>query len=180
MNRLTCALLLALFPLSLSTRAEEIGCCHGCGNNKCHLKPVCRLVCETKKVVEVVYDCECEDFCVPGPSKKCGEVCEKDCCGHDHKRILWQPSCGKVHHRHVLVKHECEKEVPHYKCVVEYVCERCCGCAGRVPCDQAAQLAVQADKLNVAAEKDTKVAVNQQPAPAESRLKLLWPISWGK
>ena len=26
---------------------------------------------------------------------------------------------------------ECEKEVPHYKCVVEYVCQRCCCCDGR-------------------------------------------------
>src|SRR5688572_33509465 len=75
--------------------AEEHGCCNGCGQHCC-LKPVCRLKCEPKTVVEVVYDCRCEDFCTMGPSQKCGEVCEPDCHGHVKKHTLWKPSCGHV------------------------------------------------------------------------------------
>jgi hypothetical protein len=33
----------------------------------------------------------------------------------------------------VLVKHEVTKEVPSYKCVVEYVCPRCCDACGGTP-----------------------------------------------
>jgi hypothetical protein len=178
MNRLSSAVLVLLVAASLPLRGEEHGCCHGCGNH-CRLKPVCRLVCEPKTIVEVVYDCRCEDFCTPGPSKKCGEVCETDCCGHQHKRIVWQPSCGKVRHRHVLLKHECEKQVPHYKCVVEYVCDRCSCCDGRVPCDQASHLSMQAGQMNAAAEKGIAPADSKPPA-SEARRNLLWPISWGK
>jgi hypothetical protein len=145
-------LILFASSFALSAQAEEQGCCAGCGHHCC-LKPVCRLVCEPKTIVEVVYDCQCEDFSTMGPSRKCGEVCEPDCCGHPKTRTLWQPSCGQVRHRHVLIKHEIAKEVHHYKCVVEHVCDRCCCQCGRVPCDEASQLGAAAEEMNAAAQE---------------------------
>jgi hypothetical protein len=167
-------------PLLSSAIGEEHGCCAGCQQHCC-LKPVCRLVCEPKTIVEVVYDCHCEDFCTPGPSKKCGEACEPDCCGNAKKRTLWQPSCGHVRHRHVLVKLEMEREVPHYKCVVEYVCDRCCCQEGRAPCDQASRLGAAAVAMNTAAEKPARVEnVNDTSAAEPAPRKLFWPALFGK
>jgi hypothetical protein len=157
--------------------AEQSGCCAGCGQ-QCCLKPMCRLVCEKKIEVQVVYDCLCEDFCTLGPSKKCGEVCEPDCCGHTKKRTVWQPTCGHVRHRHVLLKHEVETQVPHYKCVVEYVCDRCCCCEGRLPASEAARLESVAVEQNVAAAGNVPVKNVALPAPeAPSRF---WSALFGK
>lgn len=110
--------------LACATRAEagrffchHCGCCQNC-------KKVCRLKCEKKKETTTEYTCECEDFCIPGPSKKCGVKTQCACDGH-HRAILWQPTCARVHTRKKLVKKEVTKEVPDYKWVVE---EYCCAC----------------------------------------------------
>ena len=50
-------------------------CCNGCGCHQPCTKKVCRLVCDTKTVSKNVYSCECEDFCLPGCSKKCKVPC---------------------------------------------------------------------------------------------------------
>jgi hypothetical protein len=84
--------------------------CHTCGCCE-HVEKVCRVVCEMKDVKTTVYDLECEDFCVACKSKDCG--CHK------------VPVCGKVRTKKKLVKIECVKKVPTYKCVVEYLCPRC-------------------------------------------------------
>lgn len=144
--------------------AEPRGCCEGCGQ-PCCLQPVCRLVCEQKTVREVCYDCRCEDFCVMGPSQKCGHVCETDCYGQSHQRILWKPSCGHVRQRHMLIKQEIAKEVPHYKCVVEYVCSSCCRQGGRLPCDHAGQLNAQAEALNAATKMPATAATTESTRP---------------
>lgn len=120
-----CLLLAAmLLPLACVTRAEagRVFCRHcGCWQN---CKKVCHVKCETKKETKTEYVCECEDFCVPGPSKKCGVKIERDCLGR-HRTIIWQPRCARVHTKKKLVKKEVTKEVPDYKWEVE---EYCCVC----------------------------------------------------
>ncbi|HJT33709.1 MAG TPA: hypothetical protein VJ783_16810 [Pirellulales bacterium] len=109
--------------------------CHRCGcHTKC--KKICRLVCDTKKVTKTEYSCECEDFCVPGPSHKRGYTCECDEHGHQHRKPIWQPTCAKVHTRKKLVKKEVTQEVPDYKWVVE---EYCCICGVFVKVEREAE-----------------------------------------
>jgi hypothetical protein len=95
-------------------------CCQHCGcrDNCCK---VCRVICETKKVPKPIYDCECEDFCVPGPSS-C-EVCYDEC---GCKQRVFTPGCGTVRTRVKLVKKENFEEKKVYKRVVE---DLCCQCA---------------------------------------------------
>jgi len=124
--------------------AEE-GCgqaapCAICG---CHApcKKVCRLVCETKKVEETVWEVQCEDFCPLLPKifgKKCG--CGDAGCGQDPAasggcevgcgKEPPLPQCGKSRTKKTLVKKTITKEVPVYRCVVEYVCDGCEGGCG--------------------------------------------------
>jgi hypothetical protein len=96
------------------------GCCDHCG---CHApcRKVCRLVCEIKKVPKTTYDCEQEQFCVPGPSCR-STVCDE--CGQKHQ--VYTPTCAKVRTRTKLVKHETFEQKVVYKWVVENVC---CSCA---------------------------------------------------
>jgi hypothetical protein len=82
-------------------------------------------VCETKKVPKITYDCECEEFCVPGPSQCC-TVCDE--CGHQRK--VYTPTCGKLRSRTKMVKHETFEEQVVYKWVVESVCCSCAQTAG--------------------------------------------------
>jgi hypothetical protein len=100
------------------------GCDHcarcGCEADCCK---VCRLVCGTKKVPKITYECKCEDFCVPGPSEHC--VVRDDACGC--KKHIYTPTCAKVRTRKVLVKHETMEEVASYKWVVDPVCGACAG-----------------------------------------------------
>jgi hypothetical protein len=113
-------LLAALVALVASPLyAGAPGSCRHCGCCE-HVRKVCRVVCEMEEVKKVAYCCETEDFCIPGPSHKCG-------C----KEI---PSCGEVRTRHKLVKKEEVKMVPKYRCVVEYLCPHCCaGCGACAP-----------------------------------------------
>jgi len=105
---------------ALVARAGDCRCCDHCGcEAPCH--KVCRVVCETKKVPKVEYSCECEDFCVPGPSH-CSTYCDE--CGH--KQHVYTPTCAKVRTRTKLVKKETTTEKKTYKWVVENVC---CNCA---------------------------------------------------
>lgn len=109
--------------------------CEQCGN--CCMKPVCRVVCEMKKVPDIQYKCVCEDFCLPGPSQKCG-------C----KSI---PTCGCPRTRVKLVKIEGVKEVPTYKCVVEYICCKCC----QQPAEEPAKDPAPAPPASAANETET-------------------------
>lgn len=128
-----CILLAATAILLASAPRAEAGrfFCQHCGCRQ-NCKKVCHLKCEKKKETTVEYTCECEDFCVPGPSKKCGVKKEHACDGH-HRTILWQPTCARVHTRKKLVKKEVTKEVPDYKWVVE---EYCCVCGHWVKVDR--------------------------------------------
>jgi hypothetical protein len=120
-----CALVIVACGFSVA-RAQD--CCDHCGCQCCCQK-ICRVVCETKKVPKVTYTCECEDFCVPGPSDHC-VTCDE--CGN--KKHVYTPTCGHVRTRKKLVKHETMEEVPSYKWVVETVCNGCASkCADQGP-----------------------------------------------
>jgi hypothetical protein len=111
---LSCALLLAFCQSALAQC-----CCDHCGcQSDCH--KICRVVCETKKVPKIEYDCECEDFCVPGPSCRT-TVCDE--CGN--KKHVYTPGCGEVRTRTKLVKKETMEEKVVYKWVVQTVCGNC-------------------------------------------------------
>ena len=117
MKWILCCAELALVSAPTAARAGDC-CAHcGCHSNCCK---VCRLVCETKRVTKPEYDCECEDFCVPGPSK-CTIECDE--CGN--KKKVYTPRCAKIHTRTKLVKKEITKEEKTYKWVVEDLCGRC-------------------------------------------------------
>lgn len=124
------------------------GCSAGarCGQCGCHApcKKVCRVVCEMKKVEITCWEVKCEDFCAPLP-RLCGRGCGGDpgcgdcgaepSCGNCDsckagcgEKCIQPPKCGKVRSKKTLVKKTVAKEVPVYKCVVEYVCCDCSGC----------------------------------------------------
>jgi hypothetical protein len=131
MKTLVCC---AVIVLVISCGGALAGdCCQHCGC-QCECNKVCRLVPDTKKVPKVTYSCECEDFCVPGPSQHC---VVRDECGC--KKHVYTPTCGCVRTRTKLVKHEEMKTVQTHKCVVEYLCP---ACAAKCPCDPAAAAAM--------------------------------------
>ncbi len=101
--------LLGAFVAAPSHAAKPLSCDHcGCCDQ---VRKVCRVVCVMEEVKTVAYDCVCEDFCIPGPSHRCG--CREIC------------TCGEVRTRRKLVKHEVVKKVPKYRCVVEHLCPNC-------------------------------------------------------
>lgn len=104
-------------------------CCDQCGC-QCQVRKVCRLTCDVKKVPKVSYTCECEDFCVPGPSKRCGCTCEVDCNGCEKCKPNQVPQCAKVRTKTKLYKHVEMEEKKVYKWVVEYVCDSCANSCG--------------------------------------------------
>jgi len=133
-------LALVAAPL-LATAGHAHRSCHQCGCQR--VCKVCKLVPDVKKVPKIVYDVECEDFCVPGPSKKCGVRCVPDCDAlHGcRKEIVWQPCCGKVYTRKKLVKKTIIEEKPGFKCVVVVLCK---GCGNGCECGEADEAQTQA------------------------------------
>lgn len=123
MKAFALAVLIVLAGHISSSQAGRHYCDH-CGCQQ-HCKKVCRLICGTKKEVKPVYCCESEDFCVPGPSVKCGVQCQCNRLGIKCCHAAYKPSCAEVRTKKVLVKKEIEKEVPAYKWVVEEVCCHC-------------------------------------------------------
>ncbi len=138
-------LVLVLSVLLLSSAHVVAGHHGGSGCNDCgcqqNLRKVCRWVCEIKEVKDYEWKCECEDFCIPGPSSFCRKPdcdcdCDNDCCRdcQRHLRLCdkgvkeWGPPCGCcVRTKKKLIKVEVVKKVPVYKCVIETVCDNC-GC----------------------------------------------------
>jgi hypothetical protein len=109
----------ALVLLAGAASAQASDCCDSCGCDAQCCK-VCRCVPSTKKVTKTEYDCECEDFCVPGPSLR--TVCHDEC---GKKKIIYTPTCAEVRTRKKLVKKETSKTVPTTKWVVENLCPKC-------------------------------------------------------
>lgn len=97
--------------------------CDRCGAGGACCK-YCRCVPTTKKIIKPKYECECEDFCVPGKSIR--TVCCDEC---GNKKVIYTPTCAEVRTRKKLVKGETSKEVPSQKWVVEKLCPTCaCRC----------------------------------------------------
>ncbi len=122
--------LLAVVVLLVTCSSAWAQCCAHCGCSS-NCEKICRVVCEVKKVPKVTFGCECEDFCVPGPSTR-RTVC--DDCGHT--KHVYTPGCGKVRTRTKLVKHEIFEEKVSYKWVVETLCGSCarrCAAADPTP-----------------------------------------------
>ena len=154
--------------IALIASAAHAG--HYCDHCGCHrnCKKVCRLECGKKKETKTEYSAECEDFCVPGPSKKCGVKVECDCNGRPHRKILWQPTCAKVYTRKTLAKKEVTKEVPDYKWVVE---QYCCVCGQMIKVDgkETAAGDKKAERLPKSVAAIQHPANTHHPADAEYR-----------
>jgi hypothetical protein len=201
MTRVTIGMLFASAMLLMSVgrlTGEESGGAPACGcgakkgcdcdDNKCDVcgchancNKICRLIKGTKKVSKTCYDCKCEDFCIPGPSKLCG-VCwvnEKDPCTGCVKCVRkenWQPSdCAQVRTKHMLVKREVSKEVPAYKWEVQKVCRACaCKCMAedrQVPASMIAndkseaEQAESVDEVQQASASEPAERADVAPAP---------------
>jgi hypothetical protein len=124
MNKVLKSAASLLICLVGATAVAGDDCCQRCGDSQC--KKVCRLVCEVKKVPVVTYTCECEDFCIPHRSQRCGTKCECDENGCPVRKPNDVPTSARQRTRKKLVKHVTEKEVKVYKWVVETVCNDCC------------------------------------------------------
>lgn len=109
----------ALAWLACVGAAGADDCCARCGCQSSCSK-ICRLVPDVKKTTKTVYDCECEDFCVPGRSQRC---VEHDECGH--RKIVYTPTCAEVRTRVKLVKQQKTEKVNTCKWVVEELCPTC-------------------------------------------------------
>lgn len=164
MSRMITLLLLLAGWILFSPTMASAGQCDRCGcQSRC--QRVCRVVCEMQEVKKTCYKCECEEFCLPGPSKKCGEVCECDPCNPgtgcgwldcllgkrpcQSCRNVWKPSCDvEIRSRNKLYKKEIVKKVPTYKWVVEYCCPDCCAAGDGSP-KEAAVTDAQDEKQTV-------------------------------
>ncbi len=137
-SRLQALLFALVAALSTATTALAGEHCGHCGCQACCQK-VCRLVIDEKKVDGVCWGCQCEDFCLPGPScrgcKNCEEVCNF-CDENDPQAPFVQPKkfvwydwipnpCAEVHTKKKLMKKTVTKKVPSYKWVVEDLCPAC-------------------------------------------------------
>ncbi|MDZ4783087.1 MAG: hypothetical protein SGJ19_22810 [Planctomycetia bacterium] len=136
-SSLLCAAICTTWLASLSKAGD--GCCTHCGCSA-HCRKVCRLVKEEKKVEITCWGSQCEDFCLPLPSrpgcKHCKMVCAEcddvSCdCYKPHatpKKFVWRdwiPGCARVHTKNKLMKKVVEEKVPAYKWVVEEMCDEC-------------------------------------------------------
>ena len=137
------ALLAILIAVCPATRGMAGGCCARCGCNQ-PCDKVCRLVYEEKKVKVICWGVQCEDFCLPGPSKPGCKHCEEVCTECDDKKedkkddkgphgtptkFVWRDwfpgACGKVYTKKKLMQKIVTKKVPGYKWVVEDLCPDC-------------------------------------------------------
>jgi len=176
MQRIVVCLALAMFGLIARGAAADCCCECGCQAQCCK---VCRCVPDIKKVTRVCYGCECEDVCIPGPSKICGYTCEcPDKCpgegtlflfNHPHKKPIWQPSCAKVAHRTKLVKKEETKEVKGWKWVVEDLCPKCAANAESQSQDALASGAGKSEKQPQLADRRAADAPKTAATPVSSR-----------
>lgn len=131
--------IVSLFAAGASaSEAGEI-CCALCGcRDGC--QKVCRLVREEKKVDVICWGVECEDFCVPGPSKpgcKHDETICEHCdpqmqAGAPHSKprpFVWRDwipwKSPQIHTKRKLMQKIETKKIPSYKWVVDDLCKQC-------------------------------------------------------
>jgi hypothetical protein len=147
----------ALASLACWANFAWADCCEHCGC-QCQCQKTCRLICETKKETKTTYCCECEDFCVPGPSDRCLTYDE---CGK--KKWVYTPTCATVRSRTKLVKKDVTKEVPAYRWVVENLCE---SCANKSNSEQQQKPAPAAGKDVLIPQRELDPSASDQPADA--------------
>jgi hypothetical protein len=122
--------------LAAAVGADESKCAH-CGDES-GCQRVCRLMSEDRKVTTTCWGYQCEEFCVPGPSKRGCQHCEKvcgECQDADSKvhvkahRLVWSdwnPACfANRFTKAKLMKKTESKKVQGYKWVVEDICSAC-------------------------------------------------------
>lgn len=100
--------------------------CPECGCAR--TRKICKLVCEMREDIDYEYDVDCDDYCLPAPSKIRDKKWLPDCGSllGWRKVFVWQPRCEcKIHTRNTLVKVPVVKKTPVYNCVVEAVCCQC-------------------------------------------------------
>ena len=130
----TIVLSLAVVLASFAAQEAQAQKQKGCGGGGCCGDAVCKLVkTEIEKKV-TCYGCKCEDFCVPGKSKKirdcgrCKDNCgckgagKGGCCNHaPYCKVCvneWEPGCAVLKSRKKLVKYQKTIKVPGWKWVV--------------------------------------------------------------
>lgn len=99
---------------------------------------VCHLVCAEKKVEVTCWRCECEEFCISGPSTPKCEHCKDvkcSCAEGVNPKVAskpkafswtsWLPSGASVQTRKKLMKRTITETVPSHKWVIEDLCEEC-------------------------------------------------------
>ncbi len=132
LSLLSVALLLSIAPTpGFCGDSRDLNCC--APPAKCGGGGVCKLVCTTRVLETVCYGCECEDVCVPGPSRRCCTTCQQACDCDCRSMFVWSkwiPGCAKLFHRKRLKKYLVTKEVPSYKWIVVPACR--CGCASDI------------------------------------------------
>ena len=109
--------------LGLCATVAQAGDC--CRQGNC--ERVCKLVCTTRTVETTCYGYECEEVCIPGPSKKCEKHSQSVGKCHMLCRLRWTEWCAgsaKPICRKKLTKYIAKREVPSYKWVVVPAC--CC------------------------------------------------------
>ncbi len=111
-----------------ATVAQAGDCCH---RGNCGM--VCKLVCTTRTVEKTCYGYECEQVCIPGPSKKGEKHCQPAGKCHLLCRLRWTDwcaGCATPICRKNLTKYIAKREVRSHKWVVVPAC--CCkkGAAG--------------------------------------------------
>jgi hypothetical protein len=186
MNRVTICLALLCASMTLAPSVQAGGCdcerCDVCGCSA-QCEKTCKLIVGTKLVPKVTYCRQCEDICLPGPSRKCGSHCEctvNPCTGcEEHNKVIdWIPNpCGCIRTKAKLVKIETPQQVPTYKWVVVRVCGNCAKCghmAKATATVDESQLA--ADKVQAPATEASSVvqasateAVDTAPAPEKKQ-----------
>jgi len=119
MKALLCCAAILVFCGSAALAGECCDPCAACGCNDNCCK-VCRVICEVKKVPKPEYDCECEDYCIPGKS-----ICTIECDECGNRKKVYTPTCGTVRTRTKLVKKEKMVDKVFYKWEVVNLCAPC-------------------------------------------------------
>ena len=123
--RLLALTLLSGLAIVLPCRAGFFShCCSECGCS--HVKKVCRVVPDVKKVPDIRWVVECEDICLPGRTR-CVERMVNDNCvvGDQHCETVAEPTCDRIITRKKLKKVTTTIDKPGFKCIVETVCSQC-------------------------------------------------------
>jgi hypothetical protein len=177
--------------------AGDCGCAAsaGCADDPCgYCGPACRgkrceLQIGTKKVKVTCFDCECEDICLPGPSRKhcehredvcseCGSDCGCSCAHKGGPKFVWSEwcatKCAKITNVKRLVKREVEKEVPDYKWVVVDCCD---ACGATAPAAGPGEDRAPMPPVPTPASTTTKRRGISKPAPANARVGEVFPLT---